>query len=229
MLRKGKKLDDDENAVDCSESGVTESEEYVDIDLTAPKTYERYYSSYSKREFGIDIDSYLDDKRFILKIRRGFTIIGVVLAIFSIYQTLYAVSDASKQGELLAFRPCDPLLAPSSELLQSLLDARKKVSYYCSTQNQRSSQACACCVKDKCWRDVHIISNASLDPSEIVDRVDGVKYQRHIPKSMQVCYHIESHLDLDACEKVEGVRVNAILRAIEKLKGWNPSGTIVVH
>ena len=180
------------------------------------------FSTHSKREYGLDIDSMLDNRSVIPRVRACFSFLIAFVAIYALTQLVMVSVDSSKQGELLTFRPCDPELPPSPELLQHLLESRKGVSYYCSTQNQRSTQPCACCVRDRCWRDVHIISNATLDPSEIRDRVDGALFQRHIPKSMQVCYQIGDAFD--KCEKVEGVRVNAILRAIEKLRGWEPNG-----
>lgn len=168
-----------------------------------------------------------DNKRTLPRLRT--LCCGCVSLVFMIlfYFSVLAVYEQAQLAEKLEYRPCDPNLPPPTDLIAEILENQKAytVSYYCSTQNQRIQQACVCCVKEECWRDVKIVSNATLDPAVIIDRVGYQKYERHVPKSMQVCYKYSN--EYSTCEKVEGPKVGIVLRAIEKLNGWSPNGESV--
>lgn len=168
----------------------------------------------------------LDNKKTKQRFRIAGKLVVVVFVLFVARKSLSVVSDWWAQEPKLPYRACEPLARPPPDLIQELLSMRKTSSYICSTQDQRYPQPCACCVLGSCWRDVHFIQNTTVDPEEIVDRVDGKLYLRHIPKSSQICYKPVDSDEFDRCERISGKHLNAVLRAIEKLRGWPPAGEL---
>jgi hypothetical protein len=168
----------------------------------------------------------LDNKRTKFRFRVvGMFLVGFVV-LFALKKSSGYLFDWWAQEPKLPYRACEPLAKPPSGLIEELLAARKTTSYICSTQDQRYPQPCACCVLGSCWRDVHFIQNTTVEPEEIVDRVDGQRYIRHIPKSSQICYKPVDSDEFDRCERLSGKHLNAVLRAIEKLRGWAPAGEL---
>jgi hypothetical protein len=141
-----------------------------------------------------------------------------------LYYVLTLVFSILASPRALPFRPCLPDVAPDAPLLERVRRAQTAdAPMACSTQWQATGQPCVCCVGDHCWRGAKIVANGTQMATMVDVVADGRRLRRRLPRTMNVCYR-ELDSEKDRCRLEENERVGDVLRAIEFLRGWPPSG-----
>jgi hypothetical protein len=125
-------------------------------------------------------------------------------------------------AEVVDFVPCLPGSEPDAELIRRVRSLQTiDTPVACSTRDQVTRQPCVCCVQEDCWRGVEIKHNGTQ--WRTMEDVVGQRFlRRRLPRTMNVCYKaLDGH---ETCRVEEKTKVGDVLRAIELLRGWAPSG-----
>ena len=141
-----------------------------------------------------------------------------------LYYVLTLVYGILASPQALPFRPCLPEIAPDATLVARVRRAQTAdAPMACSTQWQVTGQACVCCVGEHCWRGARVVANGTQMATMVDVVADGRRLKRRLPRTMNVCY-VEMGSGEEKCRLEENERVGDVLRAIEFLRGWPPSG-----
>jgi hypothetical protein len=162
--------------------------------------------------------------RFWPGVRRGiqFVVLGALFAL-TIEGIKHFKFDVWNSAPMVDFIPCS-LDLPAFKHVVDMTNNTQKIA--CSTRFQTIEQPCVCCVFGTCWRDVRIVSNSSF-VSIAIDRQEGILYKRILPVWMRVCYWGLDDTDYSTCQREENETVGYVLRAVEKIRGWEPAGDVI--
>lgn len=167
----------------------------------------------------------INNRTFWPRVKKTIKFMAFVSCAYAIlWWTSHGV-EVKRSNTIQEYIACNASLEPYTRLVEMTNISGK---YSCSTKFQYLAQPCLCCLFDICWRDYYIVPfSNSTTMATVVDRVNGVIYERKIPKHAEFCYKMWNSSAYDRCIKEEGHKVAYLLRARELLYGWGPAGLVV--
>ena len=177
-------------------------------------------------KYGLEASLSTNNRKLWPRIKTLIKFLSTCVFFYLVIEWFWHSIKVDYKAPIKDFVPCLPNAQPYSRLIEMINLTTGQTR--CSSQYQTEAQPCLCCLLGECWRDYLItpFSN-STTLATVVDKVNGIKYERKVPKHAEFCYMMWNSTSYNLCVKETGQKIAYLLRAREKLYGWAPAGLVI--